>query len=64
VVEIVDTKNGMRIRTTENHLAVAIGKKIDRAHKGGALAIVWPSDSHLSRVTWKRETPKTGKAKR
>lgn len=55
VVEITDTKTGMRIRTIENHLAVAIGKKIDRSHKGGSLTIVWPSNAHLSRVTWKRE---------
>lgn len=55
VMEIKDTPTGMRIRTTENHLAVAIGKKVDRSHKGGKLTIVWPSDAHMSRVTWKRE---------
>jgi len=63
VVDIKETKTGLRIRTTENHLAVAIAKKVARAHKGGTLEIVWPEGDPLSRATWTREEKKTGKKK-
>ena len=53
IIKIEDKGATVRITTTENQLAVAIGKQIERAFKGGALVIKWSNEDLLARVTWR-----------
>ncbi|MBU1180037.1 hypothetical protein KJ885_03775 [Patescibacteria group bacterium] len=46
-------KSGIRVLTTENQLAVSIGKQIDQSHKGGKLEINWSERDKPARVVWK-----------
>ncbi|MBU4421620.1 hypothetical protein L6259_03300 [Candidatus Parcubacteria bacterium] len=48
-------KSSIRVLTTENQLAVSIGKQIDHAHKGGELEIKWSERDKLARVFWKHK---------
>jgi hypothetical protein len=47
---------GSRVRatTTENQLAVAIGKQIHEARKGGELHIIWSDGDKPVRVVWRK----------
>ena len=63
VVRVEDTKKGLRILTSESHLAVSIGKRVDRSHKGGTLAITWAPDDTTVRVQWTKKDQKA-KAKK
>lgn len=58
VVRVEDTKKGLRILTSESHLAVSIGKRVDRSHKGGTLSIAWAPDDTTVRVQWTKKEPK------
>lgn len=42
----------IRVLTTQNHLAVRIGKKLDESRKGGKLEIIYGSDDLPARVVW------------
>ncbi len=53
IIKIEDNGRTVRITTTENQLAVAIGKEIDRAHKGGELNIRFSEEDLPARVFWK-----------
>lgn len=52
IIKIEDKGKTVRILTTENQLAVSIGKQIDRAFKGGELKIKWSEKDALVRVIW------------
>jgi hypothetical protein len=53
IIKIEDNGGEFRILTSENQLAVSIGKQIESAHKGGKLNIKWSSDDKPCRVIWK-----------
>lgn len=61
VLRVEDTKKGLRILTSESHLAVSIGKRVDRSHKGGTLSIAWAPDDTTVRVHWTKKAPKAKK---
>jgi hypothetical protein len=52
IVGIDDRGERVVVTTTENQLAVALGKAVDAAFKGGRLRIVWSSDDLPARVHW------------
>lgn len=52
VIRIEDKGETVRILTTENQLAISIGKQIDRARKGGKLDIKFSHEDAPVRVTW------------
>ena len=54
VVKIEDSAKGLRILTAENRLAIAIGKRVHRARKGGTLTITWSPGDLPVRVLWKK----------
>ncbi len=54
IIKIEDRGESARITTTENQLAVSIGKQVARAHKGGKLEIKFSEVDHLVRVVWRR----------
>jgi hypothetical protein len=54
VIKIEDTKNGLRILTAENRLALSIGKRVHRSRKGGTLTITWSPGDMPVRVHWKK----------
>lgn len=54
VLRIEDGKSGLRILTSESHLAVSIGKRVHRSRKGGTLTITWAPDDVPVRVLWQK----------
>jgi hypothetical protein len=58
IVAIDDRGERVVITTTENQLAVSLGKAVDASHKGGKLRIVWSSDDLPARVHWARKEKK------
>lgn len=52
VIRIEDLGKQVRILTTENQLALSIGKQIDRAHKGGKLDIKFSHGDSTTRIKW------------
>lgn len=55
IIKIEDKGETVRVTTTENQLAVSIGKQVARAHKGGKLEIKFSSTDELARVVWTRK---------
>ena len=55
VVRIDDGKKELRIYTAENRLAVSIGKRVHRSHKGGTLSITWSPGDMPVRVHWTKK---------
>jgi hypothetical protein len=53
IVSVSETGGKLVVRTSENQLAVSIGKQIDRARKGGKLEIAWSKVDKMVRVRWK-----------
>ena len=53
VLWITDSGSEIRVYTSENQLAVKIGKKLDSALKGGKLDIQY-SREDVARVTWEK----------
>lgn len=51
IVRIDSTRASVKIFTSENQLAVAIGKQLHRARKGTTLTIIWSHDDKPVRVT-------------
>ena len=56
VIKIEDKGRTVRITTTQNQLAEAIGKEIDRSHKGGELSIRFSNEELPVRVYWNAKT--------
>lgn len=52
IIKIEDMGDKVRITTTENQLAVSIGKQIASAFKGGKLEIIWSDEDAPARVRW------------
>lgn len=50
--EVRTEKDRIIVRTAESQPAVALGKKLHHAHKGGRLKIVWSGDDAPVRVHW------------
>jgi hypothetical protein len=55
IVAIDDRGERVVVTTTENQLAVTLGKSVDASHKGGKLRIAWSSDDLPARVYWTRK---------
>jgi hypothetical protein len=55
IIAIDDRGERVVVTTTENQMAVGLGKAVDAAHKGGKLRIVWSEDDLPARVFWKRK---------
>ena len=53
VLWVTDRGDGIHIFTSNNELAVKIGKKLDSAQKGGQLDIKYRDKEGTSRVVWK-----------
>lgn len=51
-------KNEITVYTTNNQLAVQIGKKIASAHKGGKLEIKWSKNEKAVEVRWHKDLTK------
>lgn len=58
IVAIDDRGERVVVTTTENQLAVALGKAVDASHKGGKLRITWSSDDLPARAHWTRKGAK------
>ncbi len=52
IIKIEDRGKTIRVTTTENQLALSIGKQIAASHKGGKLEIKLSKDDKLVRVVW------------
>jgi len=52
IIKIEDKGKSVRVTTTENQLAISIGKQVDRAHKGGKLEIKLSKEDKPVRVVW------------
>ena len=52
IIKMVDYDGRIMVYTTENQLAVAIGKQVDSARKGGRLTIDWAEGDKYVRVRW------------
>ena len=52
IIKIEDKTDTVRVTTTENQLAIAIGKEVDAAEKGGKLTIAWSAENKPARVRW------------
>ncbi len=52
IISIKSTKDGFLVYTSKPQLAVAIGKKLHRARKGGELTITWSHFDLPVRVVW------------
>lgn len=55
ILKIEEKKNEIRILTSENQLAVSIGKQVARAFKGGELEIKFSKGDQVARVMWIKE---------
>jgi hypothetical protein len=55
IIRIKDEGRRAIITTTENQLAVSIGKQVARAFKGGNLEINWSHEDAPARVKWTRK---------
>lgn len=52
ILKIEDKKDSLRILTSENQLAISIGKQVAQAFKGGILKIQFSHQDEVARVTW------------
>lgn len=55
IIRIKDEGKRVIITTTENQLAVSLGKQVARAFKGGNLEIKWSHEDEPVRVKWTRK---------
>lgn len=56
IADIDDRGERVVISTTDNQMAVGIGKAVDKSFKGGDLRIVWSKDDMPARVYWKHKS--------
>lgn len=52
IIKIDEKKGEIKVLTTENQLAVSVGKQVARAFKGGELEIKWSENDEMVRVVW------------
>jgi len=52
IIKIERSAGKVRVLTSENQLAVSIGKQLDSSRKGGKLSIAWSRGDKLVRVRW------------
>lgn len=52
IIKIEDKGKSVRVTTTENQLALSLGKQISASHKGGKLEIKLSKEDKLTRVVW------------
>jgi len=52
IIAIEESGQGFRVTTTQNQLAVRIGKKLDSAFKGGQLAVKYSAEDSPVLVRW------------
>lgn len=52
VLRVTAVKDVLIVHTAKNNLAVAIGKKLHRARKGGKLTVTWSHHDMPVRATW------------
>ena len=52
IIRIEEQDGRIHIYTSENQLAVSIGKQVDHSHKGGELEITWSKTDKPVRVVW------------
>ncbi len=55
VLKIEDKKDSLRILTSENQLAISIGKQVAQAFKGGVLKIQFSHQEEVVRVEWRHK---------
>lgn len=55
IIKIEDKGDTVRVTTTENQLAVSIGKQVARSHKGGELEIKFSETDYPARVVWTKK---------
>lgn len=55
IIAIDDRGERVVVTTSENQLAVILGKAVDSSHKGGKLRVTWSSDDLPARVHWTRK---------
>lgn len=55
IIKIDDRGEKVIITTTENQLAVSIGKQVASAFKGGHMEIIWSAEDAPARVRWARK---------
>jgi hypothetical protein len=55
ILMIEEKKNEIRVLTSENQLAVAIGKQVARAFKGGELEIKFSEGDKVARAVWSKK---------
>lgn len=55
IIALEDRGDRVIVATSDNQLAVGIGKAVDKAFKGGELRIVWSEDDKPARVYWKHK---------
>lgn len=55
VLSIDDRGERVVITTSENQMAVGMGKAVDSSHKGGTLKITWSREDLPARVFWIRK---------
>lgn len=55
IIRIEDKGAVVRVTTSENQLAVSIGKQVARSHKGGNLEIIFSKSDNLARVVWTKK---------
>jgi hypothetical protein len=53
IIKIEDTGKTVRVTTTENQLAVSLGKQVDKSFKGGTLKISFSQNDLPAHITWK-----------
>ena len=52
IIKIEDNGKAIRITTSENQLAISLGKQIAASHKGGKIQIKLSKEDKLIRVEW------------
>jgi hypothetical protein len=55
ILKIEDKNDSLRILTSENQLAISIGKQVAQAFKGGILKIKFSHQEEVVRVTWRHK---------
>ncbi|MFH2063473.1 MAG: hypothetical protein ABIJ46_04990 [bacterium] len=53
ILRLKSTRDGFSLQTANGNLAVAVGKHLHRARKGGSLTIVWSRHDLPVRVFWR-----------
>ncbi len=56
LLKILDKGGKIYVYTSENQLAVAIGKEVHASHKGGTLSITWSDEDKPVRVLWRTKS--------